>query len=84
MEQTNRDNLLTCYTELNQLALEMGGFINLSKNCFVEPIILEQMYAPALIEFKQLKDQYDPNGILMSDVFEQYFPSYFGEGMAST
>lgn len=79
MDSTNKEHLMTCYTQLNQLALEMGGALNLSKNCFIEPAILEQMYAPALEEFVQLKKKYDPSNLLTSDFFEYYFPSYFGK-----
>jgi FAD/FMN-containing dehydrogenase len=79
IERANRRQLMAFYQELNQLVLKMGGLLNLSKNCFIESSMLEQMYAPALVEFKRLKDQYDPTAVIASDFFEQYFPSYFGE-----
>ncbi len=78
MEKTNREDLMACYHQLNLLALELAGSLNLSKNCFIQPNLLEQMYAPALAEFKALKEKYDPAHLLTSNFFEHYFPSYFG------
>lgn len=79
MDSTNKEDLMTCYTQLNELALELGGSLNLSKNCFIKPAILEKMYAPALEEFTALKKKYDPSNLLISDFFEHYFPTYFGQ-----
>lgn len=79
MEKNDQRDILAAFQQLNQLAWEMGGNLNLGKNCFIEPNLLEKMYAPALEKFVQLKQQYDPSNLLSSDFFEHYFPSFFLE-----
>jgi FAD/FMN-containing dehydrogenase len=77
MDKTNKEDLLHCYSFLNELAYEMGGSLNLAKNCFIDPLLLEKMLAPNLEEMVALKKKYDPSHLITSNFFEEYFPSYF-------
>lgn len=77
MEKTDLKDLMDAYKVLNELAFDLGGKINLAKNCFIEPQLLEQMYQEELEEFAALKAKYDPSYLITSNFFETYFPSFF-------
>ncbi len=77
VNKTNKKDLFLFYEELNTLALKLGGSLNLIKNCFIKPTLLEQMYQPQLEELALLKKKYDPKQLITSNFFESYFPSYF-------
>jgi decaprenylphospho-beta-D-ribofuranose 2-oxidase len=52
---------------LDQLVLEAGGRIYLAKDSRVPADVLEQMY-PRLPEFRKLRAELDPDGLLASDL----------------
>jgi len=83
MDKTNIKDLMDAYEVLNQLAFELGGKINLAKNCFIKPELLEKMYAKELKEFALLKEKYDPSYLITSNFFETYFPSFFASKSSS-
>ncbi|TNE43104.1 MAG: FAD-binding protein [Deltaproteobacteria bacterium] len=68
--------LIKMLQELSQDCAAVGGRVHLVKNVFVEPDVLEEMYIEGLQEWKQLKDQLDPNRILVSQLFQRMFSSY--------
>ncbi|MBL4649012.1 MAG: hypothetical protein JKY03_04720 [Aureispira sp.] len=77
MDKTNIKDLMDSYEILNQLAFDLGGKINLAKNCFIKPELLEKMYKEELEEFALLKAKYDPSYLITSNFFETYFPNFF-------
>jgi decaprenylphospho-beta-D-ribofuranose 2-oxidase len=52
---------------LDQLVLENGGRVYLAKDSRVPPDVLAQMY-PRLEEFRKLRAELDPSGLLASDL----------------
>lgn len=55
MDTTDERQLMHCYGILNQLAYDLGGNLNLGKNVFAQPALLEKMFATALQELIVLK-----------------------------
>jgi decaprenylphospho-beta-D-ribofuranose 2-oxidase len=53
--------------ELDRLVVENGGRVYLAKDSHVSPAALEQMY-PRLPEFRKLRAELDPRGLLASDL----------------
>jgi len=53
--------------QLDRLVVEHGGRVYLAKDSRVSPATLEQMY-PGLPEFRRLRAELDPHGILASDL----------------
>lgn len=76
MDTTNEKKLMHCYSILNELAYEMRGSLNLGKNVFARPALLEKMFKTGLEELIVLKEKYDPNHLITSTFFEKNFPSY--------
>ena len=83
MDYVDRATLFAFYKILNECCLKMQGKIYLAKNLFASSDLLEQMHAPELEIFVQLKQKYDPDNRLRSTFFEQHFPSYFGKSNAT-
>ncbi|MBY0424039.1 MAG: FAD-binding protein [Cytophagales bacterium] len=76
-DKTNFKNLMQFYNELNHLCMDMGGKINLAKNLFIEPELIEKMYKKEIQELLAVKKQTDKDNLIVSDFFKQKFPSYF-------
>ncbi len=74
----NEKNLMAFYQELNELCFEMKGKMNLVKNLFIEPALIEKMYEKEIQELIELKKKTDPEGLIISNFFKEKFPSYFG------
>jgi decaprenylphospho-beta-D-ribofuranose 2-oxidase len=52
---------------LDRLVVEAGGRVYLAKDSRVPPDVLAEMY-PRLAEFAKLRAEFDPAGILASDL----------------
>ena len=52
---------------LDRLVVEAGGRVYLAKDSRVPPEVLAEMY-PRLPEFRKLRAEFDPDGILASDL----------------
>jgi hypothetical protein len=76
-DSTRVDNLMLFYKELNTLCFEMGGKMNLVKNLFIDPSLLEKMHKKEIEELVSLKKKYDPDELIISNFFKEKFPSYF-------
>lgn len=76
-DSTNVKNLMAFYKELNELCFHMGGKMNLVKNLFIEPALLEKMHEKEIKELVDLKNKYDPDRLIVSNFFREKFPSYF-------
>lgn len=76
-ESAKEKDVMLFYEELNIRCLEMNGKMNLVKNLFIEPALLEQMYKKELQELAALKNKFDPERRIQSHFFSQKFPSYF-------
>jgi FAD/FMN-containing dehydrogenase len=76
-DTTHVKDLMVFYKELNELCYEMGGKMNLVKNLFIEPSLLEKMHEKEIKDLVALKQKYDPNQMIISNFFKEKFPSYF-------
>ena len=57
----------SCAEEIARLVVENGGRVYLAKDSRVPPDVLAEMY-PRLGEFRKLRAELDPAGLLASDL----------------
>lgn len=62
-----RKGLLPLLDALDEVVVQVGGHLYLAKDARTSPQTVAAMY-PRLAEFKQLKAQIDPNGLIQSDL----------------
>ena len=70
-DRTDVNSLMAFYKELNELCFSMGGKMNLVKNLFIEPSLLEKMYGEAIEELIVLKKETDPDNLIASNIFQR-------------
>jgi FAD/FMN-containing dehydrogenase len=76
-DSTDVKNLMAFYKELNELCFSMDGKMNLVKNLFIDPALLEKMYEKEIRELVALKKLVDPENLIVSNFFKEKFPNYF-------
>ncbi|MDX2195781.1 MAG: FAD-binding protein [Cytophagales bacterium] len=72
-DTTNVPNLMQFYSELNVICRQMDGKINLVKNIFIDNALLQDMYKQEVNELFELKKITDPEGLIASNFFKEYF-----------
>jgi FAD/FMN-containing dehydrogenase len=64
---------------LNEITAEAGGRVYFAKDSTLTPSQTQQMYGGALEQFCTLKRQYDPNGLLSTDLYQRAIAPLCGE-----
>jgi FAD binding domain/D-arabinono-1,4-lactone oxidase len=80
LDSTDQQSVMAYFQELNAECLRMGGRMNLVKNAWVDPKVLETMYRPALEKLVALKSKVDPKFAFNSNFLREKFPTYFARG----
>ena len=62
---------------LNDIAAEAGGRIYFAKDSALTPAQTRSMYGAALEQFHALKQQYDPQGLLSTDLYQRAIAPLF-------
>lgn len=69
-----RKKLVELAAELDQIVLDAGGRFYMAKDSTLRPEIVESYFGPdTLSEFRDLKAQYDPEGILQTNLWRRLF-----------
>ena len=72
------EKLRALLTTLNDVAAEAGGRIYFAKDSTLTPAQTQRMYgAEALEQFHALKQQYDPQGLLTTDLYQRAIAPLF-------
>ncbi len=61
-------------TAISRVCREHGGCVHLVKHVFADPALIRAMYEPNLEEFKSLKSELDPDGILENEFLRRVLP----------
>jgi decaprenylphospho-beta-D-ribofuranose 2-oxidase len=69
------EHVRRCLVELNEVALAMGGRLNLAKNVYATRPQLRRMYAHATGELAKQKARVDPRHVLANGFFDRAFGS---------
>lgn len=64
---------------LNDIAAEADGRIYFAKDSTLAPAQTQRMYGDALEHFHALKRQYDPQGLLTTDLYQRAIAPLFGD-----
>jgi decaprenylphospho-beta-D-ribofuranose 2-oxidase len=64
---------------LNDIVAEAGGRIYFAKDSTLTPAQTQRMYGEALEWFRALKQQYDPQGLLTTDLYRRAIAPLFAE-----
>jgi decaprenylphospho-beta-D-ribofuranose 2-oxidase len=74
--KNNRKNVWDLAYELDDIVINAKGKFYFAKDSTLRPKVSEQIFSKEVIEkFKSLKEKYDPNNILESDLYKRVFLS---------
>ena len=79
VRQGQEEKLRNLLVALNDVAAEAGGRIYFAKDSALTPAQTQRMYGAALDQFHALKQQYDPQGLLSTDLYQRAIAPLFGE-----
>ena len=64
---------------LNDITVEAGGRVYFAKDSTLTPTQTQRMYGDALERFHALKQQYDPQGLLTTDLYQRAIAPLYSE-----
>jgi FAD/FMN-containing dehydrogenase len=70
-----RSRLIKLAEDLDEIVLKAGGRFYLAKDSTLRPDIVESYLGErAITEFRELKSECDPDGVLQTDLWRRLFP----------
>ncbi len=68
----NREALWEMCHQMDELVMNAGGKVYFAKDATVRPAsVLQAFGAEKLLQFKALRDELDPNGLLATDLYDR-------------
>ncbi len=77
VRQGQEEKLRALLGALNDITAEAGGRIYFAKDSTLTPAQTQRMYGDALEQFHALKRQYDPQGLLSTDLYQRAIAPLF-------